>query len=678
MISPTTRIMQLLPMKLLMQPHAVDGFDLGFYCSDPPWSSQELGELLDRMSEAGRVVRDTRGNIKLAKTPPLTPASSSTAAAATAHLDPSPSSWVQEAAGSPRQRAAAAATGPKPATEQEAGGVLGVSLEKEVAPKATASELSRVLDVLAAEGQLVRDPRGNLRLVRRKGPQPALPPNNQHHLQQPPAPALPAAADPAGHQLYSWSDQSTDSDFEPDSPVESSAWDLAATFPEAFFDIQGVAQQALDLLQRNHCLGVEQVHALMRDDNGQAHLALWQVDAALCRLHDEFEAEGEGAADEAEQGAAVEQQWGEEGFMEAAAFEKQWGDEEAVEGTAAEQQWGGEGFLGAAALGQQWGESEASAAEQDALFEHEKEQAVEEEVESWFPSQALPTGAEAGPGPGLLEGSPAEALRSSPQPAGVLPAGQPADQADGDAGVDEAGSHLDSPMLPVELVAQADTATAHHSPPSATPLVAAGPAVDGGSAAAAKTGRRRSGSATGPGGAAAPGLTKKERASLVGKRTYALRRLRKEFDAGNMQAEEFAASAAAIEAQEPPQPAHHFFNAWALGTPHSPLALTCVEDLEAPQEQLSPWALASLMAGLAGVHADLHSDAVGMKRKLQQLRASEVEGLLMMELQQDEELQQAHSQLQAMYTAQQGQGTDPPSQQQGSLVQLRAVTAATA
>ncbi|KAJ9507599.1 hypothetical protein QJQ45_019215, partial [Haematococcus lacustris] len=51
----TIRIMQLLPMKLLKQPHAVDGFDLGFYCSDPPWSSQELGELLDRMSEAGRV-----------------------------------------------------------------------------------------------------------------------------------------------------------------------------------------------------------------------------------------------------------------------------------------------------------------------------------------------------------------------------------------------------------------------------------------------------------------------------------------------------------------------------------------------------------------------------------------------------------------------------------------------
>ncbi|KAL6760891.1 hypothetical protein V8C86DRAFT_1009117 [Haematococcus lacustris] len=462
--------------------------------SDPPWSSQELGELLDRMSEAGRVVRDTRGNIKLAKTPALTPASSSTAAAATAHLDPSPSSWAQEAAGSPRQRAAAAATGPKPATEQEAGGVLGVSLEKEVlgvlegeagitfnallaqlssrtkrAPKATASELSRVLDVLAAEGQLVRDPRGNLRLVRRKGPQPALPPNNQHHLQQPPAPALPAAADPAGHQLYSWSDQSTDSDFEPDSPVEvegsavqagrasaeqlgvrwwvydegadgadeatmsegsqtevdgaeevgegeevpsasplfeghsspdpavqSSALDLAATFPEAFFDIQGVAQQALDLLQRNHCLGVEQVHALMRDDNGQAHLALWQVDAALCRLHEsglvtctnevyslatypspsrdppplhttsaaplqalhplhpprtdpaalpdqelsheeqwspllpsEFEGEREGAAEEL--GVAVEQQWGDEGFMEAAEFGKQCGDEEAVE-----------------------------------------------------------------------------------------------------------------------------------------------------------------------------------------------------------------------------------------------------------------------------------------------------------------------------------------------------------
>ncbi|KAL6763652.1 hypothetical protein V8C86DRAFT_251073 [Haematococcus lacustris] len=44
-------------------------------------------------------------------------------------------------------------------------------------------------------------------------------------------------------------------------------------------------------------------------------------------------------------------------------------------------------------------------------------------------------------------------------------------------------------------------------------------------------------------------LTRRERNSLVGKRTHALRRLRKEFEAGGMGAAAFAAKAAAIEAE---------------------------------------------------------------------------------------------------------------------------------
>ncbi|GFH06364.1 hypothetical protein HaLaN_00981, partial [Haematococcus lacustris] len=57
-------------------------------------------------------------------------------------------------------------------------------------------------------------------------------------------------------------------------------------FPEAFFDIKGVARQALQLLELNHCLGLEQVHALLESSTDQPPLALWQVDAALCRLLD--------------------------------------------------------------------------------------------------------------------------------------------------------------------------------------------------------------------------------------------------------------------------------------------------------------------------------------------------------------------------------------------------------